>query len=445
MVAACGKAQEDSFIKSSQMLKTDTATSQAVGIDHVSTGVGAASIDLFSENPVLHIDRVGSYVGDKITIRTTHFRVDMDETLTEASNWQIIDEAEVVIVDENGGSQFEWIPTAAGIYTVKHMVTSDEVEISITEKLYVLNAVDRETDLVDRFWTLDEKLAGSWSGKIVSNYGSSVHVDMIFYSDGSYVLSRISQDEIYPRYPMEPPFMPGPNPFPPIPYRDMKYIEPFSPTSVLTFNKEKGNYELLDIWANGEVVGNMQSERFPSGNIENMTRVRFNDDYSMLFFELSFDPFFMVEMDTFVLSRVSDTAEPPSLDVINEKIVGNWTGNVITPWAMPYQVSFQFNNDGTYAAQSLTETMLHDGEALGMVSPLYFGALEPTLEEIRYSIDEYIDSVASGDIIVELKTGELVTGVISDLEMSIDYSILVFTFNHYGKYGPMRYVLERQQ
>ena len=238
--------------------------------------------------------------------------------------------------------------------------------------------------------------------------------------------------------------MPGPMPFPPMPHRDMMYMEPHLPTNVLSFNKEKGKYELLDIWANGEVVGNMQSEKFPPGNTENMTRIRFNDDYSMLFFELSNDPFFMIDMDTFVLSRVSETAEPPSLEMINEKLVGNWQGNVITPWAMPYEVNFQFNDDGAYAAQSLTETMLHDGEVLGLVSPFYFGAPEATTEEIRFSIDKFVDNVASGDIVVELKTGELVNGAISELEMSIDYSVLVFTFNHYGKYGPMRYVLERQ-
>ena len=439
MVAACGKSQEDSFIKNSQLLKTDVVSTEQGAVEK--SGI---SIDMFAEEPKLSVDRVGSYVGDKITINTNHFSIDANDILGETSNWQILDEAEAIIVEESGGVQFEWTPDTAGTYTVKHMVTTAEVEVIATETLYVLNEMDRETDLIDRFWNLDEKLTGTWTGEIVSHYGNSAHVDMIFYNDGSYVLSRISQDEIYPRFPMEPPFMPGPMPFPPMPHRDMMFMEPYSPTSVLSFNKEKGSYELLDIWANGEVVGNMQTKMYPPTRAENMTRIRFNDDYSMVFFELSFDPFFMGDTETFVLSRVSDTAEPPSLEIISEQIVGNWKGNVITPWTMPYEVSFQFADDGTYMANSLTESMLHDGEKLGIVSPFYFGAVEPITEEIRYSIDEFIDGAASGDIVVELKTGELVSGTISDLEMSIDYSILVFTFNHYGKYGPMRYVLERQ-
>jgi len=447
MTAACGKSQENNFVQNSERLKTQMdsgVSSQAIASNHFGTGTDShsVSLDVFVENPELHVDRIGSYVGNKIKITANHISGGIEGAPGMVSSWQIMNGTEVII-DEEGGAQLEWTPTVAGTYSVKHTMIEGEVEVSVTEMLYVLNDVNQETDLIDRFWTLDEKLVGTWTGEIKTNYGIAVHVDVIFYADGSYVISRISQDEIYPMYPFDP-NMRLPMPFPSMSHEVMHH-EIFPISNVSSFSKEKGRFELLDIWANGEVVGNMQLENHPPSSSENMKRIRFNDDYSMLFFELSFDPFFMGDADTYVLTRISDTAEAPSLEVIKEQLVGGWHGNVISPWAMPYEVSFQFNTDGTYSANSLTETVLHDGEKLGLVSPLFFGAVEPTSEETQYTIDSYTDELASGDISLALKNGEIVTGTISHLEMSIDYSILTFTFSHYGKYGPMRYVLERQQ
>ena len=471
------KASTDSVVI--DQIQTDQGAAQGTSGDSGVVGASVINMDAIypirlSEPPALHVDRIASYVGNKITITANHYNSGPDNAVL--ANWQIFDAENVEVLNQEGLHQFEWTPNTAGVFTVKHTISDSNVELSVSEALYILDSITQETDVVDRFWTMEERLLGVWSGKINSPRGSMENVSVVFYNDGSYALSRIMRADIgVPMpYPTEPPYIPiPPNPmmspsFPPgvsgggggfgmgssydmsHGHVDHGYTEPFPyrpldmPSNTISFNKENGIYELLDIWANGEALGNLHSDFNGPMIPENMSRIRFNSDFSMLFFELTNDPFFVGNTQTYVLSRISDVATPPSLDIVKEKIVGEWKGSAVTPWAAPYEVSFNFGANGMYQAISSSETFLHDGEPLGRVSALYFGAVDPMLEEIIYNLDSFVEGKASGDISVELKNGDIVTGTISDVEMSIDYSVLLFTFKHYGKYGPMRYILERQ-
>ena len=397
----------------------------------------------------LNVDRVASYVGNKVTVTTNydHMRMLEDTTNTIMVNWKILDASDVVLLEQDEQHQIEWVPDTAGVFTVTHTIMFNDKEESVSETLYVLDPISQDADIFDRFWTMDEKILGVWSGHISSPFNENTNVSVVFYDDGTYAMSKVSQGLSSIPYPyLEPPR-------PPVDYDvrggggpGMPYFEryPYGDMYSVFFNKENGLYELLDIWANGEALGSMQSAMMPPMSSENMKRIRFNAEYDMLFFELSNDPFFSGNQETYVLSRVSDVAISPSLDVIKEKIAGDWKGNIMTPWAKPYEVSFQFNVDGTYQASSLTETSLFDGEDLGLISPFYFGADVQQNSAVTYNLDAFDQGLTSGEISLALKNGDMVTGTISRMEMSIDYFVLVFTFKHYGKYGPIQYVLERQ-
>jgi len=440
----------------SDLSPTKTKAKVRVGevfVDGIQSSSGSvSSIDQFvAERPQLRVDRIANYVGNKITISSNHFRYSENGIDTIDNHWQIVDEDGNEIISQQGQYRLEWTPEAAGTFTVRYTITENDLEASVTEKIYVLNKVDQETDIFDLFWTMSEKIIGTWSGEILSQHGDSTHVTAVFYDDGTYVISRLMRTDHYPPFPPYPIVdKPYPVDFYPIPPPGIHYDEamgfrfPHEPYSGLSFINEAGNFELLDIWANGEALGYMYPTPYAIGSTENMKQIRFTDDYDMMFFNIAKGEYYYGETETYVLSRISEFAEPPSLEVIREQLNGEWRGTVMTPWATPYEVEFEFDVEGGYTASSIGETMLYDGEAMGVVSPLYFGAKDQNMEINQVELSDFEDGKVSGEISLSLKNGDVVKGTISDMEMAIDYSVVVFTFQHYGKYGPIQYVLEKQ-
>lgn len=378
---------------------------------------------------VLLINKIASYVGDTVKASTRPY-YDMEGNV---GDWRILDADgnEILVAEQQ--ADLQWTSTAAGIYTLEYTQSLPEMEVNLSEELVVLDNADPTADLIDRFWEMESDLVGTWVGKRIAHQ-TSTDVTLIFSDDGSVELGEFGGEIYYsdPFYPPPPPFFGGPGIFP---------MPPMMPGDMpLGLHKRMAEYELLDIWANGEAEGTLIFENGPPASSNNLRRLRFSSDKELLVFELTFDRY--SESELYIMQRAENMERIADLDTLKASILGSWEGQVMTPWADPYEVNFNFE-ENTYTAESLTPTRLHYADEAMMYSPFYFGA--PMYSEaLAYQLTEFADGKGSGEISLVLKSGEVVSGTISHIEMSLDQSVMAFTFQHYGKYGPMRYLLKRQ-
>lgn len=431
----------DAFMENAKSLQKTQSREHVMGVSSSDTGSAMSSAMFPFGAKAIRVDNIAGYVGDKVTVSVDVMRETAD-MFNETSMWSIVDAGDNEIFTQEGGFELEWVPDKSGQFRVNFTVIRGELEIKLTERLYVLDKIAQDADLQARFWELDEKLLGTWVGKASNTYDNR-DVSIVFNEDGSLLMGSFGLDVPFMPFPdpyymdkylFDPMPMPMPMPMPPM---GMPYDYSDGPGLI----KQNGRYELLDIWANGEGEGIIQLNNERMATNGNFRRIRFSSDYSLLFFEWSRDTYSDPEL--FILSKAENLEPILDLETMKASLIGSWEGELITRWAEPYQVSFSFE-DGQYLAESLTSTrVIYTGEPLEKKSAFYFGAVENE-EKLAFELTDFNKGKAAGSISLKLKTGEIVSGTIQSMEMSLDRNILVFTFLHYGKYGPMHYILRRQ-
>ena len=133
-----------------------------------------------------------------------------------------------------------------------------------------------------------------------------------------------------------------------------------------------------------------------------------------------------------------------SITEIKNNMVGDWIGNVTTPWVAPQNVVFMFNSDGTYSGKALTATnFAYPTEFWG--SALYYGS-DIDHESKTYNIyDVQADGKATADITIYFHENSTNVDRLRHISFSPDGNYLEFELWHHMTYGPIKYKLTRYQ
>jgi hypothetical protein len=128
---------------------------------------------------------------------------------------------------------------------------------------------------------------------------------------------------------------------------------------------------------------------------------------------------------------------------VKSKFVGNWKGCALTPWSSkprPYRVEFTFTENGKYASKNIEK--IENPETVRKHVALYYG-LETNNPSKAYELN---NQLTNGDVegkitIIEGNNADELEAV----KLSADGKTLYFELLHAKKYGPIKYILTRQE
>ena len=133
-----------------------------------------------------------------------------------------------------------------------------------------------------------------------------------------------------------------------------------------------------------------------------------------------------------------------SLAEIKEFMVGEWIGNVTTPWVEPQNVVFKFEADGAYSGRVLTATnRAVPYEFWG--SALYYGTDADHASKVYNIYDIQADGKATADITIYFHVGSTNVDRLRHIAFSPSGNYLEFELWHHMTYGPVRYRLTRYE
>jgi len=133
-----------------------------------------------------------------------------------------------------------------------------------------------------------------------------------------------------------------------------------------------------------------------------------------------------------------------SLTEIKDFMVGEWVGNVTTPWVEPQNVVFQFETDGAYSGRALTAT--NSAVPYEFWGPaLYYGTDADHASKVYNIYDIQADGKATADITIYFHVGTTNVDRLRHISFSPDGNYLEFELWHHMTYGPVRYRLTRYE
>ncbi len=120
-------------------------------------------------------------------------------------------------------------------------------------------------------------------------------------------------------------------------------------------------------------------------------------------------------------------------------ILGNWVGQVKTPWSSPYNVEITFYGTGHYSARSISPAVQH-------WYPAFYYGLDEDSDYKTYDIyDTYADGRALGTIVIYFGGISTNTGSLRFVTFYNSFKNMRFEFWHRDAYGPVEFLLTRKE
>ena len=123
-----------------------------------------------------------------------------------------------------------------------------------------------------------------------------------------------------------------------------------------------------------------------------------------------------------------------NLEIIQEKIIGQWEGNVTTPWVDTYSVEIEFRENGTYSAHNTSSSY----------PAFYYGTDDESNLKTYYIYDLYTSGEAVGSITIFFDVANTTIDKLDFVSFSNNYNSLTFEFWHNAVYGPIEFNLVRE-